>query len=210
MDSFKSEQQDKVAIDAFPEGGQASPAVGDETGPGNIDKVRDILFGAQMRNYEARFDRLEERIRKEVADLREDTRQRIEALESFVKKELESLDGRVDTEKSERVDSVRELSESIKETAQFFENRTSQLDGQLSKTSKELREQILDQSKSLSEEIARKHSQANDAMEQATGRLRADKVDRGALSDLFSELSMRLTTDMVKELNLDPEALEDE
>ena len=29
-------------------------------GAGNVDKIRDILFGNQMRDYEARFSRLEE------------------------------------------------------------------------------------------------------------------------------------------------------
>ena len=33
---------------------------------GNVDKIREILFGGQMRAYDKRFSRLEERLTKEV------------------------------------------------------------------------------------------------------------------------------------------------
>ncbi len=32
---------------------------------GNVDKIRDILFGSQMRDYETRFARLEESLLRE-------------------------------------------------------------------------------------------------------------------------------------------------
>ena len=41
-------------------------------GGADIDKVRDILFGNQMREVERRFARLEERLIKETIDLKED------------------------------------------------------------------------------------------------------------------------------------------
>jgi len=37
-------------------------------GAGNVDKIRDILFGSQMRDYESRFARLEETLIKETLD----------------------------------------------------------------------------------------------------------------------------------------------
>ena len=48
------------------------PEVKDATlegeGPGNVDKIRDILFGSQMRDYDSRFSRFEERLLKETID----------------------------------------------------------------------------------------------------------------------------------------------
>ncbi|MFI5095659.1 MAG: hypothetical protein ACHQIK_19695, partial [Candidatus Acidiferrales bacterium] len=38
----------------------------------NVDKIRDILFGSNMREYEKRFARLEERLTKSSDALRED------------------------------------------------------------------------------------------------------------------------------------------
>jgi hypothetical protein len=50
----------------------------------NVDKIRDILFGSQMRDYDKRFGRLEERLAKAADALREDLKKRFDSLESFV------------------------------------------------------------------------------------------------------------------------------
>ena len=73
-----------------------------DPGSGNIDKIRDILFGSNMRDYEQRFARLEEALKKESSDLRETTRRHLETLESFVHKELAALEARLNTERDER------------------------------------------------------------------------------------------------------------
>ena len=62
----------------------ARPAASAEQG-GNVDKIRDILFGNQMREYDSRFARLEETLLKESSDLKESVRKRIDTLESFFK-----------------------------------------------------------------------------------------------------------------------------
>ena len=45
---------------------------------GNIDKIRDILFGSQSRDFERRFTRMEERMIKEISDMRDDTRKKLD------------------------------------------------------------------------------------------------------------------------------------
>lgn len=58
---------------------------------GNLDKVRDILFGSQMQEYEKRFNRLEERLSSECAILRDDTKKCLDSIETYIKQEIESL-----------------------------------------------------------------------------------------------------------------------
>ncbi|MDQ3950822.1 MAG: hypothetical protein M3282_10805, partial [Gemmatimonadota bacterium] len=78
-------------------GARARPSSGPELGTtdaassANIDQLRDIIFGGQMREYERRFVRMEERIAKELADVREEVRDRCTALERYVGGELESI-----------------------------------------------------------------------------------------------------------------------
>ena len=47
-------------------------AAKEEPDIGSVDKIRDIIFGNQMRDYDTRFSRLEERLIGEVKDLREE------------------------------------------------------------------------------------------------------------------------------------------
>ena len=48
----------------------------------NVEKIRDILFGSQMRDYEKRFQRLEERLTKDAEALREELKKRFDGLET--------------------------------------------------------------------------------------------------------------------------------
>ena len=172
------------------------PPTGDELGgAGNIDKIRDILFGVQMRDYEKRFARLEERLMKESSDLRDETRKRFDSLELYIKQEMEALVERVTAEQNTRSESFEQLSQGIKETTRAFEKRAAQMDEQTARGQRELRQQLLDQSKSLSDEIRQKHQEMLQTLEREATELRTDKTDRAALAGLFTEVAMRLTND---------------
>ncbi len=167
----------------------------DLSGGGNIDKIRDILFGVQMRDYEKRFARLEERLIKEAGDLRDDTKKRFDALELYIKQEFESLTQRLIAEQHTRGEAVETLSLGITDTARAFEKKAAQMEDQSAKSKSELRQQILDQSKSLNDEIRQKYEQLTAALQREAADLRTDKTDRSALAALFTEVAMRLNND---------------
>src|SRR4051794_10546298 len=76
---MSSSPHDSQALNtAAPLDGALHPQASDGTNPASLDKVRDILFGDQMRDVERRFARLEERLIKETADLKDDVRRRLE------------------------------------------------------------------------------------------------------------------------------------
>lgn len=167
----------------------------DLAGAGSLDKIRDILFGAQARDYEKRFVRLEERLTKESSDLREAVKRHFDSLENYIKQEFESLTERIRAEQNDRGEAVQGLSQDMKNSAIAFEKRIGQLDDQLARGQRELRQQILDQSKSLSEEIRQKHQEVSAALERDARDLREDKASRGALASLFTEMAMRLNNE---------------
>jgi hypothetical protein len=163
-----------------------------------------------MRDYEKRFTRLQERMLKEVKDLREETNKRFDSFESYMAKELESLSDRLKTEKNARAESVKGLSRELKDTFKSSDKKTSQLDDQLSKISRELRQQILDQSKTLSGEIRQKQEETSAMVDEAARELRVEKVDRSTLSQLLTEVALRLNDELAMKLNLESKGLGDE
>src|ERR1700743_680264 len=84
-------------------------------GAGNVDKIRDILFGSQMRDYESRIARLEETLVKETTEMRETNRRRFDELESYIRGEFESVQNRLKAERDERSDSTSQLGREFKE-----------------------------------------------------------------------------------------------
>ncbi len=94
---------------AEPAPGEPNVAADALAGGASIDKVRDILFGVQMRDYDKRFARLEERLVKETTELKDDVKKRLASLEQFMKQEFESLGDRLSSEHAGREGAVKEL-----------------------------------------------------------------------------------------------------
>lgn len=167
---------------------------GDEsTGTGNLEKVRDILFGNQMREVDRRFLRLEERLLKETRDLKDDIKRRLDALEAYTNKEADTLAGQIRLEHAERVDATARLARELADTAGAFERRSAALDEQLAKGHRELRQAILEQQQRLGDEMRAQIDQVLAALAREADELRSDKTDRRALASLLKEMAMRLT-----------------
>ena len=167
----------------------------DQSNTNNLEKIRDILVGSQMREVEKRFARLEERLIKLSSDLRDDLNKSLASLETFVKKEIESLNDRFLTESNERRGAMNTLSLELKALSDFSWQKLNQLDEQGTKNLRELRLQLLDQSKALSEEIRQKHHELTEVVERAVQNLHANKTDRSSLAALFNEFANRLNTE---------------
>ena len=165
--------------------GGAVAETGDGAGVANLDKVRDILFGTQMREVERRFARLEERLLKETQELKDDVKRRLDALEAFARNETESLADQLRGERGERIESTRTL-----------ERRDTTLDEQLTKGNRELRQQMLEQHQRLSDDIRQKVDDVLASLARETGELRADKADRATIASLLTEMAMRLTNEL--------------
>jgi len=185
----QSNRQD-IQTDRTQQGGDLSAA-------GSLEKVRDILFGAQSRDYERRFNRLEDRLLKEAMDLRDEMKKRFDSLELYVKREIELLNDRLKTEQKERSQAADELSFSITELAKSLEKKSGEIEENLSSSNKQLREQLLEQYKNLMEEILQKHKSMTVSLEREAKELRSDKVDRFALATMFNEFAARLNNDLV-------------
>ena len=162
---------------------------------GNVDKIREILFGGNMRDYDKRFSRLDERLAKESSDLRSETKRLFDSLETFVKKEFEALNNRLESEQKLRHEAVQDVSQELRYTAKALDAKLAQFDTQTTQAQRELREQLLDQSKSLSEEIRRKHDEVSSVLERQVKELNHEKTDRASLSALFTEVALRLNND---------------
>lgn len=161
-------------------------------GGGNVDKIRDILFGAQMRDYSRRFSRLEESLERALADLRGEVDGRLQALETFTRSELAALDERLRAESAARTDEARRLTRELESTERALQQRVGELSDRTSRAEQSLRQQLLDLTRSLRAELREQHVGLTDSLDRAVEQLEGEKVDRTTLAGLFSELALRL------------------
>ena len=159
---------------------------------GNVDRIRNILFGSQMRDYEGRFQRLEERLAKDAAEQRADLQKRLAALETFMKGEVESMTARAKSETTERGRAMEKLGRDLAETAKALEHKIGGLDEQAAKGVRDLRQQLLDQSKALSDEMKQRHDETQAGLASEAQQIRNAMTGREALADMLTEVALRL------------------
>ena len=182
---------DQDTLPRLPEAEGAAGAAG-----GNLDKVRDLLFGGQMRDYDRKFARLEERLAKETADLREEVKRRLSALEAYMKGEVESQSDRLRAEQEGRSAGDKELGRELRDSAQQFDQKLSQLDDLVARNQRDLRQQLHTQHHELVDDIRQKVEDVLGRLAHEAQELRSDKTDRKALAALLTEMAMRLNGDI--------------
>jgi DNA repair exonuclease SbcCD ATPase subunit len=164
---------------------------------GNVDKIRDILFGTQMRDYESRFARLEETFIKETVEIHETSRRRFEQLESFIHKEFETVQARFKSERDDRTDVDGQRSRELKELADTLSRRIRDLDDRGTTVERDIRNSMLQQARDLTEEIRIRQEDLATLLERRVHELRDGKTDRAALASLFTEVALRLSDQFV-------------
>ncbi|MEA5598047.1 hypothetical protein [Rivularia sp. UHCC 0363] len=163
-----------------------------EINDNSLHKVRDILVGSQMRELDKKFSRLEERLVKECTDLRDETRKRLDSLESYIREEADALGAKTKNEQVKRDEALKAITEDQRKLAESLEKKMTEIDEEASKTQRELRQQIFSQSQNLHDDIRQKYEEIVGLLERETYELRNQKTDRSQLAALFSELALRL------------------
>lgn len=96
-------------------------------GTQSLDKIRDILFGAQAQDYESRFAELEKRLIKEFSETRREFEDRLESLEDSMKKELETLKDLLNAEKKDRRELAKETSKRFADASRNLQKLDDEL-----------------------------------------------------------------------------------
>jgi len=162
---------------------------------GNVDKIRDILFGSQMRDYDRRFATTEERLQREAAALRDDLGRRLLATEQYLRAELDTLASNLKTEEADRVQAVRTASEAITNLHRELGERLGALAEQTAHQHREMRAQMLEMQRTMADEMQRRHDEISSTLRREVLDLRGAKSDRVALASMFAELAQRLTAE---------------
>lgn len=161
----------------------------------NVDKIRDILFGNQMKDYDAKFVRLEERLKAEAEELRDDLKRRLASLEAYVKGELGAMTEQLQTEKDERLQGDKGLSVELKDHVKAWEKKNQQFEVQNDKAHRELREQLLSEANRLGEEIRQKTKELAASLARESQDLRGALTPKQQLAEILAQMALQLKGD---------------
>jgi vacuolar-type H+-ATPase subunit I/STV1 len=169
------------------------PGLGPEMG---VDKIRDLLFGNQMQDYDRRFSEMEERFLQRFKDLESETTRSLNAFESNTKKHLDSLAHQFREEKDQRAEADKENERALREQGQAMEKRIRQLSDQVSQLDSDFSDRLTRETQALHEEIKQKNVDLRSTLEKMFGELSNVKTDRNLLAGLFVEVAKCLNQDI--------------
>lgn len=186
------EKDSKEKAQAKPHPVETAVAETAEASGASVDKIREILFGSQIKNYETRFARLEDALARETAEIKDTMRRRLDSLEAFFKSETESLAARLKTERDEREETLNSISRELKASSAQLSKKILDLDNKAAQDRSAARQELMAESRKLLDEIRQRNDSLSALLETRVQELRNAKTDRSALAALFVELAVRL------------------
>ncbi len=172
--------------------GNGTPPASEVVG---VDKIRDLLFGNQMQDYDRRFSKLEERFLQRFRDIETETARNLSAHESNAKKQVESIASQLREEKDLRSDSDKEIDRTLREQTQALEKRLRTMSDQLGQLEREFSDRLSQETQSLRDELKRRHEETQHTLEKMFAELSNVKTDRNLLAGLFVEVARCLSQD---------------
>ena len=161
----------------------------------NVDQIRDILFGGQMRDYERRFVEFDARLEAELARLRDAQEKRLAQIDKRIDDQLDKLGKLLRQEIQDRNRSLDDLESRIQQAARTSRSEVAtSLDAhaaELAATDERLRSAVADVAKAT---LARA-GETESALARLATDLRDEKVGREDLAALLAELALRLRGD---------------
>ncbi len=176
---------------------------------GNVDQIRDLLFGSKLAEYEQRFQEYDQQLEQMDANLTElkaETRDRLNLLQSDLLSEmqtgLDKLHRQVDqlqlsdTEQSHKSLSIEQrCTQDIESVKQSLTDQTQFLKKDLIQTRRQMQEGLVSLSEKLTQALYAEVANVHDT-----------KLSQVDLADILFELCLKLKNSSAETSTIDPAA----
>jgi DNA anti-recombination protein RmuC len=176
----------KKTVESFPGKNITHTPSPANTEKGDLDQIRDILFGDQVRRYDNQFLQLKSQIAQDMEQIRREMVEQIAAIKKVFGQANADMIEQLNVEKQQRTQSHSELSNTLQETIRVLQSRMDQGEQEI----KALMEARLS---GLSKHMDEQHQSMVTSTERMIADLENQKANSEDLSILFSEISSRLS-----------------
>ncbi len=176
---------------------EPSPSQGNEEWVGrseeqSLDKVRDILFGAQSREFEQRFKALERRLWEENTALREEVSKSFSKLTAQIHEEIGNVTAQIQEEQHKRQATVNQVNKVIEELQGKLEAQLTDLHSQATQQYSLIEVNLNQQKQELTGHYEQTLARLQEQVDQGFKGLQADKTDRAVLAEMLMDVALRL------------------
>lgn len=159
---------------------------------GNIDQIRDIVFGAQLREYDNRFSKLE----SDILRLQQEMRSQIEQLKANLTVELkagvEALDKKVKSLSLTTQEEAADLRQQVDRMNRKFSGSVQSLDETLDSQVTSIRDELFQNKTQVQDDIMALRDLILEELERRFSDLTDTKVSKDDIAETLFALGMRI------------------
>lgn len=168
---------------------------------GNVEQIREILLGPQIRNYEQRLDKVE----AEVVEMRQELRERLDHLQTSLSSEIQgiadSFEKKLKYLSLTTHDETTKLWQKVEQTSQKSYSVLDTLNKTFSNRIASLREEVAETQEQFQTETQMLKSKIFEELEKCFSTLKESKVSRVDLAEILFELCIKVKgTELVPDL----------
>lgn len=168
---------------------------------GNIELIRDLIFGSKLQEYDTRIDKLE----SNLALLEKDIRDRIEQVKTEglteLRSSVNSLEEKINSLSITSQKDNADLRQMVNGTYKSFSSSLESIDKTVVTQTTSIRKELSETREKLQEDTINLKSQIFDELERRFSMLSEAKVSRNDMADILFEVGLKLKkTDLAPEL----------
>ncbi len=168
---------------------------------GNIEQIRDILFGPQIRDYEGRFRQLESKFANFEQEVGDRLSKLDEKLSGEIHTAVDSLEKKLKYLSLTTHEEITDVRQNINRTESTFSGNLESVDRSAKNQIRILKEDLTSSTEKLQQELQALKVQMTGELERGFTSLKEGKISREDLAEILFEVCMKVRgTDFVPDL----------
>lgn len=159
---------------------------------GNIDQIRDIIFGSQLREYDGRIDKIE----SNITLLEQDMRERIEQVKAVclteIRASIDSIEQRIKAMSLTYQNDSADIRQVIDRVNKKFSTSIETLDKAVDSQTNAIRSDLSETRTKLQEDTRNLRAQVFEELDKRFSSLKNTKVSRDDMAEILFELGLRI------------------
>jgi len=155
-----------------------------------LQRVREILVGAQHQEFREHFERLEQHFAAEVKTARDDLSAAINALEAFVYNETGRLGERIQREAGDRADGLRVLRDEVTRKADALESAIAAAEERGAQALRAMGQELQERFSTELRTLSQRFTTLVAGVEKSMAELDERKLDRAGLANALTQIAI--------------------
>ncbi len=159
---------------------------------GNVDQIREILFGSQSRDLNDRFEKIESGIKSIQDEMRNKIEQSQQDFENRIDSEIETVSKKIKNVVSQQQDEFTDIRDSSLKQEKRLQNSMEIMEEELNSKREQLQKQQLEMRTTLRSQIDSLQDELLTILDAKISELGDVKLSRDDAADIFMEAAMSM------------------